>query len=213
MSEQTVKPIIRKADTGQSGNAGEFGNHKRPEATIALAPGTSRELLNSDLKTGDVIIGDGGGRVVVDDVAYSSAMPGFMAVECEYGTLYLDADETSVVAADDEVMLSVPVKELSEVDLVTAINAARANGIATAGVLLTSSDMSERLSDIIEDGDFSYDEATWLENNFDAVLAEAVNTSSWEMIDRSDDEDATRSEAVYKSLRTAIENLNFQSRA
>ena len=41
---------------------------------------------------GQALLGDGGTYLTIDNVEPSSAMPGFMAVETEAGTLYLDPE-------------------------------------------------------------------------------------------------------------------------
>ena len=52
----------------------------------------STVTLGENLIPGQALLGDGGAFVTINDVARSSAMPGFMAVETEVGTLYLDPE-------------------------------------------------------------------------------------------------------------------------
>lgn len=45
-----------------------------------------------DMRSGDVLVGDSGGRCTVYDREFSSVMPGMVTVETEHGHLYLDPD-------------------------------------------------------------------------------------------------------------------------
>lgn len=52
-----------------------------------------------DFEPGDVLV-QGTSRLTVQNVERSSSMPGFMAVETEFGTLYLDPEQDFVVEAE-----------------------------------------------------------------------------------------------------------------
>ena len=52
-----------------------------------------------DFEPGDMLV-QGTSRLTVDNIERSSAMPGFMAVDTEFGTLYLDPEQEFVVEAE-----------------------------------------------------------------------------------------------------------------
>lgn len=52
----------------------------------------------TQLESGDIIVGDMGGKTMVIDAAPSSAHPGFVIVTTEFGYLFLDDDEEELVA-------------------------------------------------------------------------------------------------------------------
>lgn len=105
--------MTRKKNTGEATtNGGEFGSKQNTESEASLTPAVSRTVTNFDLQVGDVLIGGHGSRVTIDDVEPSSSMSGFMAVETEFGTLYLDAELESDVAVDDKLHIN-PIDSLS----------------------------------------------------------------------------------------------------
>lgn len=60
----------------------------------SLVAGEDYVLVTGDeLSSGNVLIGECNGRCTVYESAMSSAMPGLLAVETEFGFLYLDPDE------------------------------------------------------------------------------------------------------------------------
>ena len=75
-----------------------------PQITVtAMVKRPERDVLNAELEPGDVIIGDdGSGRLTVYEVGSSSALPGCLRLETNFGPLYLDQDGSSRVAADAE---------------------------------------------------------------------------------------------------------------
>lgn len=56
----------------------------------------------ADLVAGDYLIGEEGNRAAVYEVFPSSSLPGLIAVETEFGYLYLDADPEQVYSVLDE---------------------------------------------------------------------------------------------------------------
>lgn len=56
----------------------------------------------ADLVAGDYLVGDEGNLAAVYEVSPSSSMPGLMAVETEFGFLYLDANPEQVYSVLDE---------------------------------------------------------------------------------------------------------------
>jgi hypothetical protein len=46
----------------------------------------------SEIESGDVLIGEMGGRSLVNDVEPSGSLPGLMRVETEHGHLYMDPE-------------------------------------------------------------------------------------------------------------------------
>lgn len=56
----------------------------------------------ANLVPGDYLVGDEGNLAAVYEVTPSSSMPGLMAVETEFGFLYLDADPEQVYSVLDE---------------------------------------------------------------------------------------------------------------
>jgi hypothetical protein len=56
----------------------------------------------ADLVPGDYLVGDEGNLAAVFEVFPSSAQPGLMCVETEFGFLYLDSDPEQVYNVLDE---------------------------------------------------------------------------------------------------------------
>ena len=56
--------------------------------------------LATDLESGDVLVGEAGGKSLIHEVQPSSSIPGLLAVETEHGFLYLDPDEEFEVSAE-----------------------------------------------------------------------------------------------------------------
>lgn len=56
-------------------------------------------VANTELKAGDVLVGDAGGHCLIFEVARAHVMPGMLRAETEHGPLYLDPEETSRVLA------------------------------------------------------------------------------------------------------------------
>jgi hypothetical protein len=54
-------------------------------------------VSNDQLRAGDVLVGAGRQRLVIDDIEPSSAMPGLLRAETELGVLYLDPDGQSLI--------------------------------------------------------------------------------------------------------------------
>lgn len=52
----------------------------------------------AQLESGDILVGDMGGKTMVIDAAPSSSHPGFIIVTTEFGYLFLDDDEEELVA-------------------------------------------------------------------------------------------------------------------
>lgn len=69
------------------------------EAERQLAVAGTEARANAELSPGDVLV-RGGHRLTVDNVERSSTMPGMLAVETTFGTLYLDPDVTSQIERD-----------------------------------------------------------------------------------------------------------------
>ena len=56
----------------------------------------------ANLVAGDYLVGDEGNLAAVYDVKPSSSLPGMIAVETEFGFLYLDADPEQVYSVLDQ---------------------------------------------------------------------------------------------------------------
>lgn len=67
-----------------------------PENKVTHKPAT-------ELASGDTLVGDMGGHVLVYDASPSSSHPGFIIVETEFGYLFLDDDEEALVEVIEEV--------------------------------------------------------------------------------------------------------------
>jgi len=61
----------------------------------------TREIPGDQLQPGMLLVGDQGHHAAVGEVRPSSAMPGLLQVETEFGPLYLDPDHGYTVVADD----------------------------------------------------------------------------------------------------------------
>jgi hypothetical protein len=66
------------------------------EADRQLSIAGTDPKTNDELTPGDVLV-SGKHRLTIDNIERSSTMPGMLAVETEFGTLYLDPAETSQV--------------------------------------------------------------------------------------------------------------------
>lgn len=67
--------------------------------------GTEKPLIHKpalELVSGDVLVGDMGGTTMVIDAAPSSSHPGFVIVTTEFGYLFLDDDEESLVTIQED---------------------------------------------------------------------------------------------------------------
>jgi hypothetical protein len=61
-----------------------------PQVSVMMS---AQDLLDASENTGLTLVGDNGGlSKVTGEISRSSAMRGFLAVETEHGTLYLDED-------------------------------------------------------------------------------------------------------------------------
>lgn len=99
MTNNTPKPT-RQGDSGaivrpeSKGNSQSFASHTHLEGEPIPVNTTDETITKmvADFEPGDVIVGDNGTHLTVDNIESSSVMPGCYAVENEFGTLYLDAE-------------------------------------------------------------------------------------------------------------------------
>lgn len=125
------------------------------------APLLERTVRYADLRPGDVIIGDNGtGWLEVFEATPSSSMPGFIAVETNFGFLYVAADETCTVAAEDEKYVAFTANTATEADVEYALEIAR-NKFGYAGSLWQRGDFETVLDEMVEDRELPDETQLW----------------------------------------------------
>lgn len=141
---------------------GQFAATQRQEAAVTLpVPAPQRTVRYEDLQSGDVIIGDNGtGRLDVFEATPSSSMPGFIAVETNFGFLYVAADETCTVAAEDEKYVTFTANTATEADVEYALEIAR-NKFGYAGSLWQRGDFETVLDEMVEDRELPDETQLW----------------------------------------------------
>jgi hypothetical protein len=184
MRDMTNMNPTRKNEAGQpTTNGGHFAAKTHDDATdvVLAGPRPRRQVLYADLEPGDVLIGDsGGGRLTVNDVQPSSARPGTMAVETDFGFLYVDAEETVTVAAEDETYLQFDPSTVTEPEFTKTWFAAKSK-LGVQGTYFTREDAdgilsSDEEADDIDGNEFwdaLQDRFEW--SHLDDILSEAGN--------------------------------------
>lgn len=192
--------IKRKKTTGEpTTNGGEFGSKQHAEADTSLATKSRRDVLNFDLKAGDVIVGDSGGRVCIEGIEPSNAMPGFMYVETEFGVLYLDAEGTSTVAAESESLVTIDINDVDP-SAANRVYAAWKEQTGLTGVLYGPDDVETILIDLIE-----HEELEDSDGAFDKIWPVVRESEEWKRIS---DVDGDAWDSIRDSVRRAGNNLD-----
>lgn len=154
-----------------------------PEVTNLFAvPIPEHEVKNSDLEDGDVIIGENGkGRMRVTNIAHSNVIRGFMTFDCDYGVIFLDADESSLVAATDEEHFDFTADSITDVELSDVFQAGKRN-LGIQGTYFSRADIVDEVESWLEnqdeDSDLGDDDI-----DVDKVWDAVRDGSTWQHLD------------------------------
>jgi hypothetical protein len=190
-----------RADTGEFVDKPQSA----PETALA-APKPARDVLAYDLKPGDVLSSLSGARLRVDNVEESSVMPGFMAVETAFGTLYLEAEMLSAVAAEDEHRVNIDPATANYGELAKALRAV----IEPLGLRGDWVDRGEAEFRLIEEPGFYYLDEEAISAHIDhfgskeKFIQAVIGTNAWADLDEAGDESNDR---VTKALVAALDEL------
>jgi hypothetical protein len=144
---------------------GQFSAQNRTESS-AFLPRERRTITVFDLEVGDVIISASGARLTVDNVEASSLMPGSFAIENDFGTLYLPAEDEVTVAGDGEKSWTIVRGEpINHEALTSVLSDSQGSGLIS-GVIYTRDTVESQIFQFAERGGnfFADDEAFAIEN-------------------------------------------------